>query len=156
MFLYAVLASPMVLSFDLATLDHPSQAFAKIFMNKDIVAINQDVDGTMGSKIFTRGQTPVGTEIWIKPLSDGSFAIAMLHVGADKPATMELQLDGDGWGDTSGELFPRVAVGQTAFIYSTPFTRRSRRARTRGCVLVSVPQMDGRLFRVNFTTTARN
>ena len=34
MFLYAVLESPMVLSFDLATLDHPSQAFAKIFMNK--------------------------------------------------------------------------------------------------------------------------
>jgi hypothetical protein len=40
--LYAVLASPMIVSFDLSTLNSPKQAFAKsILMNEEMIAINQ-------------------------------------------------------------------------------------------------------------------
>lgn len=89
MYLYAVLASPLVLSFDLTTLNAPANANAKaLITNKELIRINQDADAVMGSKISGATWTATWTaerrvntavDIWIKPLSDGSFAVALAN-----------------------------------------------------------------------------
>eukprot|EP01051_Picozoa_sp_SAG22_P002673 SAG22_NODE_122_length_18920_cov_23.494076_3_plen_128_part_00 len=43
--LYAMLSAPMVVSFDLSTLNSPKQAEAKaLILNKEIIAVDQDPD----------------------------------------------------------------------------------------------------------------
>jgi hypothetical protein len=42
-FLYAMLSAPMIVSFDLATLNSTKQAFAKdLFLNNEIIAVHID------------------------------------------------------------------------------------------------------------------
>ena len=89
--MYAVLAAPMIVSFDLSTLNSPKQAFAKsMLMNKEMIAINQvrmigaipnfeldpcdpsgccgnailqDKDVVMASKVYTHGRNSWMTDV---------------------------------------------------------------------------------------------
>ena len=62
---------------------------------------------------------------------------------------MVLQLDGDGWGDTSGDWYPGHPVGTPVHIYDV-YSHENQGVH-HGMYTVTVPAMDGRLFKVNFT-----
>ena len=84
----------------LSTLSSPKQAFAKdLIMNKEIVAINQDKDAVMASKVYTNGRNSWMTDVWIKPLSDGSFAVALINKDPERAQPIVLKLSGDTDGD---------------------------------------------------------
>ncbi len=58
----------------------PHQANAKALLtNTEIIAIDQDADAVMASKINTNGRNPWATDLWIKPLSDGDFVVAFVN-----------------------------------------------------------------------------
>ncbi|WP_279583166.1 hypothetical protein [Fodinicola feengrottensis] len=46
-------------------------------MNKDVVAVDQDWGGQQGALVSGNGTT----QVWAKPMSDGSVTVALLNRG---------------------------------------------------------------------------
>jgi hypothetical protein len=73
--MWAMLAAPLMLSADLITLSGQSQASVS---NPQAIAIDQDPAGLQARLLSWSGEA----QVWVKPLSDGSRAIALLNRGA--------------------------------------------------------------------------
>jgi hypothetical protein len=73
----------------------------------------------------------------------------MINLGEADSKKMVLQLDGDGWGDGSGDFYPGQPTGESVTIYDV-YSQHSEGQHT-GRYTVTVPPMDGRLFKVNFS-----
>jgi len=74
MTLWAILAAPLIAGNNLTQM---TPEVGGVLMNKDVIAIDQDVLGRQGDRIFAQG--PV--EIWAKPLSGGRKALAIFNFG---------------------------------------------------------------------------
>ncbi|MCX5759110.1 MAG: NPCBM/NEW2 domain-containing protein, partial [Candidatus Hydrogenedentes bacterium] len=75
--LWAIIAAPLLLSCDLTQLG----AFEKaLLMNEEVIEINQDVLGKQGNRRAKDGRT----EVWARPLSDGTFAVGLFNRGVAK------------------------------------------------------------------------
>jgi alpha-galactosidase len=74
MTLWAMLAAPLIAGNNLTQM---TPEVGSVLMNKDAIAIDQDVLGKQGDRIYAQG--PV--EIWAKPLSGGRQALAILNFG---------------------------------------------------------------------------
>jgi alpha-galactosidase len=70
--LWALLNAPLLAGNDLRTM---SDATKKILLNKDVIAVDQDWGGRQGTLVSGNGQT----QIWAKPMSDGSAAVVLLN-----------------------------------------------------------------------------
>jgi alpha-galactosidase len=75
--LWAILAAPLIAGNDLL---HMTETTREILTNKDVIAVNQDPAGKQGYKVSDNGDE----EVWVKPMSDGSFAVLLLNRGADR------------------------------------------------------------------------
>ncbi|HEX5310024.1 MAG TPA: glycoside hydrolase family 27 protein [Solirubrobacteraceae bacterium] len=75
MSMWSMLAAPLMASRDLARLSRASLA---TLSNREVVAIDQDPLGAQGTLVSGQG----AGEVWVKPLSDGSRAVALLNRGA--------------------------------------------------------------------------
>ncbi|XP_059059559.1 alpha-N-acetylgalactosaminidase [Achroia grisella] len=77
MAVWSILAAPLLMSVDLATI---KPEFKEILLNEDVIAIDQDILGKQGLRIWKK--TDAGPrknlEIWKRELSDGSFALAFV------------------------------------------------------------------------------
>jgi len=73
--LWALLSAPLLLGNDLRSV---SAATLSIVENADVIAVNQDWGGSQGRRLVDNGDT----EVWGKPMSDGSFAVVLLNRGA--------------------------------------------------------------------------
>ncbi len=73
--MWAMLAAPLMISADLLSLSPPS---ASIVANREAIAIDQDPAGLQGRLLSSSGEG----EVWVKPLADGSRAVALLNRGA--------------------------------------------------------------------------
>ncbi|KAG8201188.1 hypothetical protein JTE90_028843 [Oedothorax gibbosus] len=60
--LWAIMASPLLLSNDLRSLD---EKYKELLTNKEIIAVNQDSLGIMGKRIYNKSNV----EIWKRPIS---------------------------------------------------------------------------------------
>ena len=137
-FLYAVLASPMVLSFDLSTVP-------PILLNPEILAIQEDPDVVSASLVNGYPANPVGTNIYIRPLSDGTFAVALINI-ANVSQTMTLELKPpSGKGPFTGGPDPGCYQATVRDVYA----RKDLGLHTRS-FNTSVGAMDGRLLRLTF------
>jgi len=74
---WCLLAAPLFAGNDLRNMD---QATKEILLNKEAIAVNQDVLGIQGSKKLDEGNF----EIWTKPLSGGDIAVILFNRGFDK------------------------------------------------------------------------
>jgi alpha-galactosidase len=72
--MWVVLAAPLMISDDLL---HISPLALSELANRQAVAIDQDLAGVQGTLLSTEGEG----QIWIKPLHDGSEAVAFLDRG---------------------------------------------------------------------------
>lgn len=72
--MWSMLASPLIAGNDFRIM---TKETLNILTNKDIIAINQD---KLGIQAF-RYSAEDGIEIWVKPLSDGNWAVAFLNRG---------------------------------------------------------------------------
>lgn len=165
MFLYAILGAPLVLSFDPKTID--SVPIAKtLLLNKGIVAVNQDPDAVQGS-LVPMPMNPAGTDVWIKPLSTGEFAVALINRDDTNAHPIAVILDGS----TTGSFYagPRgghalvtdVESGQNLGNFTADFTTtvretfglrvfRGKNNRLRPLTSLQVPPHDGRLVLIKF------
>lgn len=74
MTLWSMLAAPLILGNDIR---HMSADIKEILLNKEVIAIDQDSLGRQGRRVIQKGSS----EIWVKPLADGSAAVALFNRG---------------------------------------------------------------------------
>ncbi|MEP6627641.1 MAG: glycoside hydrolase family 27 protein, partial [Ginsengibacter sp.] len=75
--LWAILAAPLIAGNDLFHMTEPTR---DILTNKEVIAVSQDPGGKQGYKVADNGDQ----EVWVKPMSDGSFAVLLLNRGQDR------------------------------------------------------------------------
>jgi alpha-galactosidase len=83
MTLWSMLAAPLILGNDIRAMTSDVRA---ILSNKEVIAVDQDPVGRSGQPVAHFGST----ELWLKPLSDRSTAVALFN-RADTPSTMDIR-----------------------------------------------------------------
>lgn len=77
MTLWSILAAPLLLGNDMADMD----AFTKdLLTNHEVLEVNQDPLGEQGSRRAKNGKT----EVWSRPLWDGTVAVGLFNRGEDE------------------------------------------------------------------------
>jgi alpha-galactosidase len=79
--LWAIMAAPLIAGNDLRAMSPETKA---ILTNREVIAVDQDPLGKQGILVWER---PPELQVWSKPLSDGSWAVALLNRG-DSAATI--------------------------------------------------------------------
>ena len=75
MSMWSMLAAPLMVSRDLG--GSHGRALARS-SNREVIAVDQDPLGAQGTLVCSEG----AGEVWVKPLGDGSRAVALLNRGA--------------------------------------------------------------------------
>jgi alpha-galactosidase len=73
--MWAILCSPLMIGCDIRSL---KPEIARLLMNREVLAVNQDPLGKQAVRIKKTGNL----EVWRKPLADGSLALALLNRGS--------------------------------------------------------------------------
>ncbi|QNN66108.1 glycoside hydrolase family 27 protein [Sphingomonas rhizophila] len=73
--LWSMMAAPLIAGNDIANMDAATRS---ILLNRDVIAINQDVLGKQGRRIRRHGDL----EVWSRPLSGGRTALLFFNRGA--------------------------------------------------------------------------
>ncbi len=73
--MWAMLAAPLMISDDLTRISSASLAAVQ---DSEVIAVDQDPAGVQGTLLATNGNG----QVWVKPLSDGSRAVALLNRGS--------------------------------------------------------------------------
>jgi alpha-galactosidase len=72
--MWAMMAAPLMAGNDLRNMSEDIRA---ILLNREVIAIDQDPLGAQGRLVLDRGY---GGQVWVKPLADGSRAVAVLNL----------------------------------------------------------------------------
>jgi alpha-galactosidase len=104
--LWALLNSPMLLGNDLRSM---TPATLGIIRNTEVLAVNQDWGGSQGRKIRDFGET----EVWAKPMSDGSVATVLFNRTASA-ATITTSAAELGLGGSSSYSVRNLWTGATS------------------------------------------
>ncbi len=94
MSLWAILAAPLLAGNDLRDM---SPATKDILLNREVIAIDQDPLGKQGTRIAQNGEQ----EIWERPLSGGSYALALFN---RSPADAKMSVS---WSETALKKAPK-------------------------------------------------
>ncbi|MEN3747657.1 glycoside hydrolase family 27 protein [Sphingomonas sp. HF-S3] len=87
--LWALMAAPLIAGNDIANMDEATRA---ILLNREVIAINQDLLGIQGRRVWRDGNR----EVWVKPLSGGGRAVILFNRG-DAPETIAVDWDALGY-----------------------------------------------------------
>lgn len=71
--LWAMMAAPLMAGNDLRTM---TDEIREVLTNVEVIAVDQDPLGVQGRVVLDRGY---GIQVWAKPLSDGSVAVAVFN-----------------------------------------------------------------------------
>jgi alpha-galactosidase len=74
--LWALLNAPLIAGNDLRSMSDTTRA---ILTNRSAIAVDQDWGGQQGSRL--RNDTLTQTQVWVKPMHDGSRAVVLLNRG---------------------------------------------------------------------------
>jgi hypothetical protein len=92
--LWSLLAAPLMLSCDMEHVD----AFTRsVVTNDEVIAVDQDVLGIPGRKIYERK----GMRVYVKPLADGSFAVGVFN-HSESDTVFRIPFSKLGFGDHPG------------------------------------------------------
>jgi alpha-galactosidase len=75
--LWSMLAAPLLIGCDLTQIDDFTQ---RLLMNHDVIEVDQDPLGKPATRVHQDGST----EVWARPLADGSYAVALFNRGPSK------------------------------------------------------------------------
>ena len=72
MTMWSIMAAPIMISSDVRSMSNETK---ELYLNKDMIAINQDSLGVQGHRISDKN----GKQVWTKPLKNGDIAVALLN-----------------------------------------------------------------------------
>ena len=100
--LWAMAAAPLIVSTDVRNW---TPFMKSVLLNKEIIAVDQDPLGIAGGLVANwTCNAPVGScQVWVRPLSDGSYAAAMFNANDDTHSitTQWSVIPGAGWDATT-------------------------------------------------------
>jgi alpha-galactosidase len=96
--IWSVLGAPLIIGADIRNM---TVKMMSLLVNEEVIAVDQDPECVQGSLARQRE----GTETWIKPLSDGSFAVVLLNTMLDGQ-DIELLLTYSDWDTNYSEFYP--------------------------------------------------
>lgn len=94
--LWSLLAAPLLIGCDLTRLDDFTMG---LLTNDEVIDVDQDIEGKQGWRLNRKGDT----EVWGRPLADGSWAVGLFNRGL-KPTTVTLDTS---WLKLPGDLRAR-------------------------------------------------
>jgi alpha-galactosidase len=80
MTLWCMMAAPLLVEFSSNDISKWTPAITEILLNKEVIAIDQDALGRQGHRVSKQGLM----EVWSKPLSDGTTAVALFNRGEEE------------------------------------------------------------------------
>jgi alpha-galactosidase len=83
--MWAMLAAPLLAGNDLPNM---KPEVKEILTKKDVIAIDQDKLGKQASRVYSEGEV----DVWVRDLSGGAKAIAVLNAGSDRYSTHPFHL----------------------------------------------------------------
>ncbi|HWE83822.1 MAG TPA: glycoside hydrolase family 27 protein [Terracidiphilus sp.] len=84
--MWAMLSAPLLAGNDLP---HMKPEIRSILTNADVIAIDQDKLGHQARRMYSEGEV----DVWLKHLSGGAVAIAVVNAGSDRISTHPFHLD---------------------------------------------------------------
>ncbi len=120
--LWCLLSSPLLIGCDMSSMDKFTVA---VLTNDEVLAINQDPLGKPAGRILKNGQT----EVWARPLFDGTTAVGLFNRGS-QAAKVKVS-----WSDLKREGPPAgsATCGSTRISASRPTATRPPFRRTGRC-----------------------
>jgi alpha-galactosidase len=85
MTMWSMLAAPLIAGNNFTEMNDDVRS---ILTNKEVIAIDQDKLGKQGDRVWAGDET----EIWSRPLADGSVALAIFNLSQDRNAMRGLHL----------------------------------------------------------------
>lgn len=116
MSLWSILAAPLLAGNDLSSM---SKSTLAILTNSEVIRVNQDPGGVQGRRMKQAGPL----EIWMKPLADGSKAVALISSDwGSVPMTLNFSDIGMGTSATIRDLWAHKDLGvfQQSFTTQVP------------------------------------
>jgi alpha-galactosidase len=83
--MWAMLSAPLLAGNDLP---HMKPEIKDILTNKEVIALDQDKLGKQAARVYSDGEV----DVWVKHLSGGATAIAVLNAGSDRYSTHPFHL----------------------------------------------------------------
>ncbi len=83
--MWAMLSAPLLAGNDLPNM---KPEIREILTNKDVIALDQDTLGRQASRVYSDGEV----DVWLKHLSGGAGAIAIVNAGSDRVSTHPFHL----------------------------------------------------------------
>ncbi len=131
--LWALLNAPLLAGNDLRKMSNQVTA---ILTNREVIAVDQDWGGRQGYRLRDDGSS----EVWVKPMSDGSMAVVLLNRGKGpvsiSTSAREMALESDKGGYTVRNLWTHATT------------------HSNGVIEASVPAHAVAMFRVTVTPSA--
>ncbi|HWG21540.1 MAG TPA: glycoside hydrolase family 27 protein [Terracidiphilus sp.] len=84
--MWSMLSAPLLAGNDLP---HMKPEIRDILTNRDVIAIDQDKLGRQASRVYSEGEV----DVWVKHLSGGAMAIAVVNAGSDRYSTHPFHLN---------------------------------------------------------------
>jgi alpha-galactosidase len=84
--MWAMLSAPLLAGNDLP---HMKPEIHDILTNKEVIALDQDKLGRQASRVYSEGEV----DVWLKHLSGGAGAIAIVNAGSDRVSTHPFHLN---------------------------------------------------------------
>jgi alpha-galactosidase len=139
MFLYAILGAPLILSFDLTKADKFTM---DLVTNPEILAVNQDPDCVQGTNV--KAYTSV--DVWIKPLSDNTFAVTLLNKDPNNSQRVQIELGNSG-SDSEDEDF--FSAGPWKQVHIRNLYTRTDLGLFSGSFQIQVPSLDAVILKIS-------
>ena len=137
--MWAILAAPLIAGNDLRNM---SQQTKEILTNKEVIAINQDSMGVQGFRHSIKDSV----EVWFKPLSNGSWAVAFLNRNQTKAVTINFNWQEEVINDTLSRA--KLDAVKTVYKVRNVWTKQDA-GNTKNALSVSVPAHDVLMVRLN-------
>ena len=125
MTLWCMLAAPLLAGNDLTNM---TKETLEILTNPEVIAVDQDPQGIQGHRVWQEGPL----EVWMKPLADGSKAVALFNRSHGAlPITVRFAEIGLGHSARMRDLWARKDLGSFAGSYTVDVPKH-------GAVLIKV------------------
>jgi alpha-galactosidase len=108
-------SSPLIISVDLTTITSPQLA---IYTNAAIIAVDQDSAAKVASRVSQSACGSSTCEVWVKPLHDGTYAIALLNRSSSSQ-TISYTLTSQGVNPTVLDLLAGTNLGSQTSVSAT-------------------------------------
>jgi alpha-galactosidase len=129
MSLWSLIAAPLTAGNDLTTMNDETKS---ILLNREVIAIDQDVLGRAGDRVYADG--PI--EVWTRPLANGDMAVGIFNRGDyQSPVELDMARIGIQHPVLARDLWAHKSLGRV----STPFNSVVPK---HGVVLLRLSQRD--------------